>query len=330
VIAETAQSTIVRSATVGDLAAIGRLFSPPKPVALLQWLLGEGDGRLRSLVAAVDGEIVGHVGYTLSTFGDGTRLRKGVYPILWKVREDCKGAVGLRLLTRVLRLADFSYVIGGSVAAQKLYHVLGYRALFELAGYRKTLSLRGLGTDLLSRRGARAVRMRSQALLAAFGRSCRDVSVASISGSGESVVATGRPGSIANIASPVQLQWAAACPMVEAHHLTLSVEGHAAGPVLCYVRRAPREAFTGTIVYMPHLGSQAAVWSAALCRIENFLVRKGCSQVTILASDTTLVSALRMNGFALDRSLPFWFRGTGEALRDWYVTFLEGDLGYRK
>lgn len=329
-ITEVVHGPSVRSGVRADLEAIGQLFTPAKPSALLQWLVSEDGGGLRSLVATQDNRIVGHVAYTRSTFTDGERTLTGVYPILWKVREDLKGALGLRLLTRVLSFGDFSYIIGGSAAAQKLYRVFGYRALFDIPGFRKTLNLRGLGAGLFTRRGAQAVRMRSRAVLSMLG-SRPATRAAFVPGEWTARPAVSPvPGTMLNAVTPSLLQWAAACPVVESHGGMLHLDDRPVGPVLCYVRRGRSEPVTGTIVHAPYLGADPDAWSAAVYAIERHLASLGCSRITMLASDDSLALALTANGFVVDRLLPFWYRGKGEPASRWYLSYLEGDLGFRK
>jgi hypothetical protein len=325
-------ATYVRPGTARDLEAVRLLFSPPKRRELVQWLLGDKDGGLRSFVAVENGEIVGHVGYTVSTFGVGSSQRTGVYPILWKVREGSTGGAGLQLLGRVLPLGDFSFIMGGSAAAQRLYRVFGYRKLFEVPTYQKVLNLRGLGSNLLSRRAGRAFRMRISALFSkADGHGVTSKAVRLVPLQDVSPDNSHRTSDrvVQNLVSADHLQWALGCPEVSAYGFALTVDGITAGSVICYIRRS-WGGLLGTVVYIPYLGADPEVWSGTFRQIEGWLAREGCSRVTVMASSEICAEALVRCGFVADRLLPFWCRSRAEFPEDWHLTFLEGDLGYRK
>jgi hypothetical protein len=50
----------------------------------------------------------------------------------------------------------------------------------------------------------------------------------------------------------------------------------------------------------------------------------------VLASVPSFAQGLERNGYSIERHVPFWFRGRGNAPDAWHLTFLEGDLGFRK
>jgi hypothetical protein len=279
----------------------------------------------------VGDEIVGHVGYLVSTFRTGSTQQAGVYPILWKVREGCVGGVGLRLLARALPFGDFSFIMGGSAAAQKLYGVFGYRMLFEVPTYHRVVNLRDLGSRLVSRRTARVVQKRFSTLFRSRTPSPDDGGVRVVVRTDHGDLPSHRvPGDVMeNALQAPHLQWILACPDVDAYCLSLDVKGRDAGVAVCYVRPL-RHGLLGTVVHVPYLGNRQEQWSAAIRQIDAFLVSKGCSRITVMASDPVFADALSRCGFAVDRRLPFWFRGGGEPPRAWHLTYLEGDLAYRK
>jgi hypothetical protein len=326
-----ATTSTIRPSTADDLDAVGRLFSPAKPVTLLRWLLSEPDGTFRSYVALVNDEIVGHVGYLVSTFQTGSIQRAGVYPILWKVRDGCVGGVGLRLLARALPFGDFSFIMGGSAAAQRLYGAFGYRMLFTIPTYHKVVSFRDLGSPLVSRRAARAVQKRVSTMFRSVGVH-RDDGAVRLAAVTDQTDLRSHPVSgevMENVLPMPHLQWILGCPDVEAYCLSLSIDGQGAGAAVCYVRPS-RNGRLGTVVHVPYLGGRTERWSDAVRQLDGFLVSKGCSRIIVMASDPTFAGALSRCGFAPDRALPFWFRGHGELPRAWHLTFLEGDLAYRK
>ena len=318
------RSPVVRPTSDADLAAVGRLFTPAKSPELLRWLLADPDDptSIRSWVATLDDEVVGHVGYTRSSFTDGRRMMTGVYPVVWKVREGARGGVGLQLLSRVFDHGDFSFIIGGSAQARKLYRVLGYKLLFHVPTYRKTRNLRGLGLRLFSRAGARVVKLRSQSIVGNV--------LARSQSSKLQTAATPQSAVFANHATASILNWAAACPEVETRLVRVSTRPDEDLQAVVYVRRPTRGPVAGTIVYLPYLGDEVDRWRRVLQCAETVLAESGCSHITVMACDPTLRDALSTCGFALDKQLPFWFRGRSAPPSAWHLTYLEGDLGYRK
>jgi hypothetical protein len=185
---------------------------------------------------------------------------------------------------------------------------------------------------MLSRRGARAIKMRLSAVSSSMrGSGARNDAVRLRPKQAGKDLASRQISSqvVQNLTPAEQLRWALACPEVEAHHFDLTVEDESVGSVICYVRQS-WGGLLGTVVHIPHLGSQRGVWSAAIGEIERFFFAKGCSRITVMASDQVFAGALLECGFASDRILPFWFRGHNDLPTSWHLTLLEGDLAYRK
>ncbi len=270
---------------------------------ILRWLLFSGPPgpEVESLVAERQGQVVGHVGSLNSGYRIHDRTARGAHRMLWMVEPGSRGAAGVPLGGSVPD-AEFEVVLGGTPTTQAILELRGFQRAGEacelrLATAREEKEGSGLEVDLAP----------------------YDPATVAADAGGERLV---------NIADPGHLTWLAACPQHEGLLFTLSRAGQTLGPLLLFVNRA-KSPPTGRIVHFPYLGEAAApVLRAALAE----LASQGCVEATVLATEDTLQAAAESLGGETVYRRPLWFRNPGGGIvpKSFYLTYMEGDLAYRR
>ena len=270
---------------------------------ILRWLLFSGPPgpKVESLVAERQGEVVGHVGSLNSSYRIHDRMARGAHRMLWMVEPGSRGAAGVPLGGSVPD-AEFEVVLGGTPTTQSMLVLRGFQRVGEACELRLPTAVgsrgaAGLEVDLLSYDPA---------------------AVAPDAGSYRLV----------NVADPGHLAWLAACPEHDGLVFTLSRAGQTLGPLLLYVNRA-NDPPTGRIVHLPYLAEGAApVLRAALAELASL----GCAEATVLVTEDRLRAAAESLGGETVYRRPLWFRNPGGGIvpKSFYLTYMEGDLAYRR
>ena len=133
---------MIRRTTRDDIDAVVELYSHTKNNVELGWLLPDPSDHnpFRSFVAVSDNKIVGHIGYVISKFKYNGLEFSGVHPQAWIVSPEYRShGTGLKLMTKVLDMGDFSYLIGGSKATMRIFPSLGFKLKYYIIEYIKPL-----------------------------------------------------------------------------------------------------------------------------------------------------------------------------------------------
>lgn len=294
----TAESELDRLSELTEI-----VYGVRREPEVLRWLLFQpGAGReVESLVAERRGRVVGHVASLECRYRVHGRTVSGAHRMLWMVEADARGAAGVPLAGRSPD-TDFEVVLGGTAATKAMLVMRGFREVGEALEVR-------LPTGA-SRGAAEAM------TLGDWDPAARATS------SGEDV--------LVNVADPDHLAWLASCPEHDALLFTLKSAGEPLGPVLLYINRA-NDPPTGRIVHMPHLADGAGP-ARALGVILDRLRREGCEEASVLATESQLLQAAESLGGEVFYRRPLWFRNpNGEvAPGRFYLTYMEGDLAYRR
>lgn len=295
----------VRPTREDDLARISdlteRVFGVRREAALLRWLLRHphAAGQVDSWVAEADGEVLGHVAILKSGYlAEGRRLL-GAHAFLWMVDPEARGDAGMSLGRTIVRYEDFLIVLGGSPATKA---ILSGRRFSQAEEAREYLFHRpAVGGE------------------AAFDLLDRD-----------GVPDEPAPPTVCvNEAASGHLDWLAACPELESHRFDLAAAGRSLGPVLVYVNRRVQPA-CGRLVHLPYLEPEA--WTSALARIGREFSRLECPSWSVLATLPALARSCEAAGARLTGRRPVWFRKKTAVpgAASWHLTYLEGDLAYRR
>ncbi len=301
------KDVLLRPGVEGDLERLSDLteivYGLRREPDILRWLLFSGPPgpQVESMVAERHGQVVGHVGALNSSYRIDDRITRGAHRMLWMVEPGSRGAAGVPLGGSVPD-AEFEIVLGGTPTTQSILVLRGFQRVGEacelrLATARGEGGASGPKVDLLPYEPA---------------------AVAPDAGSDRLV----------NMADHGHLAWLAACPEHEGLLFTLSRGGRTLGPLLLYVNRA-NDPPTGRIVHFPYVGEGAAsVLRAALAELASL----GCAEATVLATENRLQAAAESLGGETYYRRPLWYRNPGGTMnpKSFYLTYLEGDLAYRR
>ena len=301
------KDVLLRPGVEGDLERLSDLteivYGLRREPDILRWLLFSGPPgpEVESMVAERHGQVVGHVGALNSSYRIDDRITRGAHRMLWMVEPGSRGAAGVPLGGSVPD-AEFEVVLGGTPTTQSILELRGFQRAGEACELRLATAVGEGGTaepevDLLS----------------------YDPGAAGPDSGSDRLV---------NIADPGHLAWLAACPEHDGLLFSLSRGGRTLGPLLLYVNRA-NDPPTGRIVHFPYLGEGAApVLRAALAELASL----GCAEATVLATENALQAAAESLGGETFYRRPLWFRNPGGTMKpqSFYLTYMEGDLAYRR
>ncbi len=302
------RDVLLRPTAESDLERLSELtetvYGVRREPDVLRWLLfhAECGPEVKSLVAERRGRVVGHVASLECRYRIHGRTVVGAHRMLWMVEADARGAAGVPLAGRSPD-TDFEVVLGGTAATKAILVMRGFRDVGEALEVRLPAGRSGKappdGAAMTLQDHDPAVR----ALPAA-----RDMLV--------------------NVADPDHQAWLACCPEHEALLFTLDRSGQALGPVLVYVNRANTPP-TGRIVHMPYLEEGAA---SALAVILDRLAGEGCVEASVLVTWGGLLQAAESLDGKVFYRRPLWFRNPNGAVEPdrFYLTYMEGDLAYRR
>lgn len=297
----------LRATRESDLPQLSDLtfevFGKRRDPELLAWLLSNRrcPEQIDSWVAELDGRVVGHTAVLKSRYLMGTRRSTGAHAYLWMVAEEHRGDAGVALARRVVTHGDFLVVLGGTPTTQAILSGRRFTVLTEALEYLiHTGDCGGSeASDLVARSSFETV--------------------------------DPAPGAISNVAAPEHLEWLADCPELEAHRFAFERDGRSLGPVLVYVNRTESPT-AGRLVHMPYLGEDPEVWLGGLRQVGRELSALGCSAWSVLATHPALIAACEAAGGEVIGQRPVWLRERNEVLAEgpWHLTYLEGDLAYRR
>ena len=130
----------IRKTVSEDLCGIQSFYKNIISMDTLNWLLSTYNNSFRSYIAVTeDDKVVGHIGYFLSKYSYNGHVYDGVHNMLWIVKPEVKGAVGLSLLDKTVIKADFSFAIGASNYSKVLFPLLHFEHKFDIPIFLKVI-----------------------------------------------------------------------------------------------------------------------------------------------------------------------------------------------
>lgn len=307
--AVTHDTATLRPTTEADLPAISelteRVFGRRRSLEVLRWLLLSAQPGLdiQSEVAVNNrGRIVGHVGVLKSLYQWGEHIAVGAHPMLWMLHPDARGRIGVLLGRACTRSGDFSLVVGGTPDSKP---IMERRRFVRSAA---TTELR------LSTHPAAPAEPADELALRPFEPAPTRLLPAA--------------GPVVSLPSPARLKWLAACPTLEARLFSLFRGEKNLGPVLLYLNRRGDEA-SGRVVHLPWGDGD---WVSYLRLALAELAAGGCRTASILVTSERQLETVRALGGEPFYERLIFFRnqsGLPEA-SGWHLTYLEGDLAYRR
>jgi len=317
---------MIRRTTRDDIGAIEELYSHTKSNTELSWLLPDplDHNPFRSFVAVSDNKIVGHIGYIISKFKYNGLEFTGVHPQAWIVSPEYRShGTGLELMTKVLDMGDFSYLIGGSKATMRIFPSLGFKLKFYVLEYVKPLE--SLHTAQSSEPNENRISLEAYT-------------------EKEAVQNRFSNAVFMNAQEKSHIKWVLDCPLCDTYAFFIKQDGKQLGIAICYIGKNKDDILTGRIVHLSYLGNDVGLWQHTILEIEKFFMDNGCLVVATLASHPTYINALINNGYSRrpyypvpafnENGRPFFLRDPQNNLPDisdesFHWTFFEGDMGYR-
>ena len=317
---------MIRRTTRDDIDAVVELYSHTKNNVELGWLLPDPSDHnpFRSFVAVSDNKIVGHIGYVISKFKYNGLEFSGVHPQAWIVSPEYRShGTGLKLMTKVLDMGDFSYLIGGSKATMRIFPALGFKLKFYVLEYVKPLESFHISQSSETNKDIISLEEynEKEAVQSRFSNSVF-------------INAQGRS----------HIHWLLDCPLCDTYAFSIKQDDKQIGIAICYIGKNKDDILTGRIVHLSYLSGDLDPWKSTIYEIEQFLVDSGCSVIATLASHPTYISALIDNGYSQrsnypvpvfnENGRPFFLRDPKKKLLEipdesFHWTFFEGDMSYR-
>ena len=326
------QKVYVRPTTEVDLEGVARLWLPRKrDPQTFKWLLSGGGEELRSYVAVAGDKVVGHIAYVMSDYRYKGKTYKGVFTIEWKVDGGDGKQAALSLYSKVLKLGDFTFVIGGTDVVAQIYPHLKFKVPLHVSRFLKVTRplqyFKALNNNFL-KKIPKTVFYSRNLLLPKLPSRNGDVELSAYEGNQPNIA---NDSVVANELRNDHVQWLMNAPNLTTYPFTIRRNGKAIGMALCYIQNTGG-IITGRIVHVSSLGEEVDLWRQVVDKLDNFLVEKGCCVITSMASHPLFEKALRDNRHVFLRKSPFWLRDTKKHFTDaaWHLTYLEGDLAYRQ
>ena len=318
---------VIRRAALDDLPRVAELFKPRvRSVQTFEWLLSSDDGTLRSFVAELDGQIVGHIGYVTSSYAVNGRVFKGVFTIEWIVDSKYSGPAGLKLYSEVMKIGDFTFVIGGTETVAKIYPMLKFHVPFQVSRFQKVIDpigyFRSSINSSLLKRVAKSVVYSSRRL---FSRRVKLSDIELVPGIGP---VESDSTAIARVVEEEQIRWIESAPECEAVPLSVKKSGVVLCQAICILKKGKRSNF-GRIAFVSN--PPADHWREIVGALERYLALRGCCSLSVMASHQPFKDALVQNGYSEIRQSPFWLRDRKKHFDGvpWHLSYFEGDLAHR-
>lgn len=336
----------IRDISHSDFPAIHELYKEiypnhprkVKPLIELVWLFTDPDdkNKLNGYVAFDENnKLVGVIGYVVSKYTIDNTTVSGVISRSWMVSPKYRGILGLQLLLKVIKLADFAFTIQGSVMAQSSYKAVKLKHIFDAHVYYKVFN--PIKFFLSSEKKSIKESLRGLYYYSFF-PSLRTVSknLTLVENDKELPVLGKNHEQFSIVESHNRINWLMQCPMLDSFSYTIYDKNEAIGIALCYLRRISKKLSRARIVYISYLGQDTSRWIQIIGLLEKSLREKGCCSLSVFASNSIFVSSLEKLGYRTSQRSrrSVYIRDDnnvlqGIPLNEWYLTYYEGDKGYR-
>jgi len=280
-------------------------------------------------------EVAGVIGYTINNYQCRDTIYSGVIPMSWLVSPSDRGILGVQLLLKVMNLADFGFAIHGSEDAIQTYQAVRlknvakahvYTKVFHLKNYLKSENLFSIKTwikALFYYGNKRSYSFNPELTLAPY--------------KGEPTARQYPSNDLAIYTTNERTKWLEKCPVVESEVYSLMDDDTVIGTCICYVERHYHGQPRGRIVHIPYMAQQYKAYRQTISMLEAKLIDMGCCSITILASQTNIRKALKMQGYRfidITQGTLIFIKDPKKLFIDhpfseWYLTYYESDKGYR-
>ncbi|MCH9659939.1 MAG: hypothetical protein K0U54_03410 [Bacteroidetes bacterium] len=324
---------IIRSSTEEDIGGITDLFLPRKRDSeIFKWVISDGNENFRSLVAECENQIVGHIAYVSTEYAYEGKQYTGVFTIEWMVDPKFSGQAGLKLFSKVLKIGDFTFIIGGTKVVNQIYPLLKFGQPLNVLKFLKvTKPLKYFEAldNKIWKRFAKTIYYARHSIFSKHYPTNSEITLCPLK-QGHKIVGESDPSTVVNSCKEDHLDWLLKAPGVNVHSFTVKRSKIPIGTAICYTQSV-QNVTSGRIVYLSLLPKENAIWDRVVQSLEEFLMNQGCCVITTLASYPPFIDVLKTRGHVITHELPFWLKDRKKLFLDasWHLTYLEGDLDYR-
>lgn len=306
----------IRKTLESDLKGIYELYNGKKSMEEIMWALKEFEGRgYRSFIATDEkSNIIGHIGYLISTYTFKNSNFRGLHNMMWVVDPSIKGGAGLKLFAENIKMADFGFAIGASKFTKALFPLINYKYQFNIYQYYKFLN--PFVRPKIYHKNLSIEKVSSFDISINDNYTCENT--------------------FYNSASKTHIEWILNCPLVNSIAFKIKEEGKTIGLAICYIKTRFKIMKIGRLVHVSFLGKDEKTWSQVIKLINKYFFEMNCYLVLVPASIDIFINALVENGFMKSSRFfkPFYLDNSKNNIpldnsSEFHLTFLESDLGYR-
>jgi len=302
----------------------------------LKWLFSDPNNpaKFNGFIAIDDkNNIAGVIGYVINTYKYKENEFTGVIPMSWMILPENRGILGIQLLLKIIKLADFGFAIEGSETAKQSYKAAKLKYICKANVYTKVLKPFTYYKSLNQQLILRAVK---SAYYFGFRRRIKNNLIRLNEYKDPPPASPASPDNLINIETRERINWLLSCPLVETYAFTLEINNEEKGTCICYIQEKKDKIRRGRIVHISYIGTDIQVYREIIVRLERFLAGKGCCSVSVLALNPAFRKAVKACGYRTiskaaravyvrdenisSHSIPF---------ENWHITYYESDKAYR-
>ncbi len=336
-------SFLIRKGKMNDLIEIQSLIYSVNQVHFsrdyLSWLLQDpfDSSELNSLVLLDNGRLIGHVGYVKSRYQTEGNVLNGSHPFLLAILHEYRGlGFGKDLLLRAASIGDISLIFEGTQDAIKVYPGAGYKKIVNLGLYRKWLNwpaAEQIKPQSLKMYGYNVITLLIDMCFfktQVYKKTDRPSVIFSDFSSEDVEFSARRDSRITNVPCKQTIEWFSKCPVLKTRALRVGDEKSNLGVLMIYIHDHGNYK-TGRILHLPNCDNDPQQWRLIVKEAEFYLHEDGCNQISVCSSHPVYTKTLLGMGYFPMGTRPIWLRDPNNLAldREWHVTYLEGDNGFR-
>ncbi|MBN1599796.1 MAG: hypothetical protein JW894_15990 [Bacteroidales bacterium] len=307
-----------------------------KGIEELKWLLADPNNpdKLNGYIALDEkDEILGVIGYTINTYRFGNKKITGAIPMSWMIAPGNRGILGIQLLLKVMKLADFGFAIGGSKEARNSYKAVKLEHVGEAVIYTKVFKPLKF---LISSNQPFLIKMAKSVYY--LGKHSKKKKNAITLGNydGRIPEIDEISNDLSDVVTDNRIQWLLRCPLVKAKAFILKNNNKELGVAVCYIKQCEHGVKRGRIVHIQYLNSNIDLYCDVISALEEFLLREGCCSVTVLGMNSSFKTALLHCHYKTLKNTKrlVYIRDpennySNILFSNWHITYYQSDKGYR-
>jgi len=302
----------------------------------LRWLFSnpKNSDKLNGYIAIDEkNNVAGVIGYVINTYKYKDEEFTGVIPMSWMISPESRGILGIQLLLKIIKLADFGFAIEGSEIAKQSYKAVKLQYVCKAYVYTKVIKpfayIKSLKQLLI-------LKILKCIYYFGFQKFIKSDFVKLKEYKGQIPDSPNKPNNLVNMETLKRVSWLLSCPLVKAYAFILEINSQDRGICICYIQEKKNKIKRGRIVHISNIENGIEVYRETILRLERFLAEKECCSISVLALNPDFRKALRLCGYKT-------ISKTGRSVyireqninvlsipyKNWHITYYESDKGYR-